>query len=271
MHNNDVNACAAAAHTISNIHIDPDGHRATQKRAAADFHIGSTRISREQYRDAASSSNSVSGCTEVPRLRGNIRLSAVSYHCTSADCDVRHLKSGDGAAPRRAWLRWIRRTAGQTTAVGRVGSEVAVLDVEEQVTAGTCHRHCAAAGCAAVDEAALRHHYTACAGGHGATVGGRVGAALKGDARDGDGGVDDAESCACGHQAAAAFEDGGRRHAADDERRNVANVDRGLIERTGTQGNERSANALHSVRNSFAGRRHDACGRVGAVHGVDGD
>ena len=198
-------------------------------------------------------------------------MSAVSCHCASADCDVQHLKSGNGAAPRRAWLRRIRRTAGQTTAVGRVGSEDAVLDVEDLVTAGTCHRHCAAAGCAAVDEAALRHHNAAAASGHGATVGGRVIATLKGDARDGDGGVDDAEGCACGHHAAAAIKDGGRRHAADDERRNIANVDRGLIERTGTQGHERSADALHSVGDSFAWRRHVARGRVSAVQGVDGD
>ena len=44
-----------------------------------------------------------------------------------------------------------------------------------------------------------------------------------------------------------------------------------LLMWTGTQGHERSADALHSVGDSFAGRRHVARGRVGAVHGVDGD
>jgi hypothetical protein len=147
------------------------------------------------------------------------------------------------------------------------------LDAEEQASAGARHRHCAAAGCAAVDVAALRHRYAASAGRHGTAIGGRVGAALKSDARDGDGRVDNVESCAGGCQAAVAVEEGSGGHATDDERRNATDADGGLVEGASTQGHHSSAYVVDSVGDGFARLRHAAAarGRVVAGGGVDKD
>ncbi len=199
-------------------------------------------------------------------------MSTVFNHCAAADTDVQHLKGGDGTAPCRARLRGVCRTATQTP-VGGVAGEGAGLDTEEQASAGARHRHCAAAGCAAVDEAALRHHYAASVGRHGTAIGSGVGAALKSDACNGDGRVDDAESCAGGCLAAVAVEEGSGGHTADDERRNVADADGGLVEGASTQGHESSAYVVDSVGDGFTRLRHAAAarGRVVAGGGVDND
>ena len=93
---------------------------------------------------------------------------------------------------------------------------------------------------------------------------------MKSDARDADGGVYNVECCAWGSQAAAAVEDGGRRHPADDEKCNVADADRGLVKGARSQEYEGSA-ALNSVSDGFARQRRVAAarGRVVAGRGVD--
>ena len=79
---------------------------------------------------------------------------------------------------------------------------------------------------------------------------------MKGDARNGDCGVENDECCTFIGQSAAAIKYGGGWDATDDKRCNIADVDCGLVEYSGTQGHERSADGFNSVGDGFAGWRH---------------
>jgi hypothetical protein len=96
---------------------------------------------------------------------------------------------------------------------------------------------------------------------------------LKSDARDGDGRVNDAESWASGCQAAVTVEEGSGRHTFDNEQRNIADADGGLVEGASTQVYESSAYVVDGVSDGFAGLRHVAAarGRVVADGRVDSD
>ncbi len=83
---------------------------------------------------------------------------------------------------------------------------------------------------------------------------------LKGDARECDGGVADGEGRTPGGrlQSAAAVEKGGRRRAADNERRDAVNVDRGLVEHARAEHHFRGADNLNCVSDCFTRPRRGA-------------
>ncbi len=83
---------------------------------------------------------------------------------------------------------------------------------------------------------------------------------LKGDARECDGGVADGEGCTPGGRlkSAAAVEKSGRRRAADNERRDVVDVDRGLVENARVEHHFRGADNLNCVSDCFTRPRRRA-------------
>ena len=87
----------------------------------------------------------------------------------------------------------------------------------------------AAAGSAAVDEAAVRHVHAAALGGQGAAVAVGIGAVLERDSRECHGGIANKESWSDFEpHAAAAVENSGRSNPADNKGGRVGDVDSGF-------------------------------------------
>jgi hypothetical protein len=111
----------------------------------------------------------------------------------------------------------------------------------------------------------VRHRDAAVDGRHSAAAAVHVGAALKRDVDESDGGVADAEGWT---RAAAAIEDSGAWRASYDERRRVSDKDGGLVEDARAEAHVPNADKLNRVRDGSADQRRVA-NRVAAAHRVN--